>query len=618
MEIKQPIVIDVETYYRNGGCSVRANRKSGWVGGNYNYVKHPDFYCYLLSYYDLETHEKGIRKGAEIPKFIEDRLNGRTFVAHNAGFDYTVCRHLVPSFMPLNTVDTADLAAYLQVPRNLAGASKYLLGHKVSKAVRDNMSGRHYRDLSVQETAAMDTYALLDAELEADIFLQYFKYWPDNEVFLSDHTRRCNVEGVRIDTDFLDDQLERVHSTRSQALYGIPWADTPEDKPLSAHRLGAWCRDNHIDPPESTAEKDPRFHDWMRVNSERAPVIACLRDYRKSNMYVQKLTLMQELLRPDGTMEIEAMYCAAPHTMRWSAKRFNFQSLPRLTNYCDLRGCLVPPEGQKFMTSDLSNIEARVLPWLAKEWDILKQIGEGLDIYEQFARASLGYSDAGVLKKVNPDLRNVAKACVLQLGFQSGGKKFLWYLENNNMDEAMDIVRLPEEDNADLANRLVYDVFRGSRPKLTSLWHELNIEFTEHTNRFAKQYEVCLPNGRVTHYFRPHLKVYTDEETQLPKREMVASVYCGDTPRAFYGGKLVQNATQATARCVIGEALERVEKAGIKVGFHVHDELICNVDKADVEDARVILGREMSRTPHWLRGCPVATDTDVLDRYKKG
>ena len=147
--LKDPIVIDTETFYDSKrAISVRKDLKRDWVGGNWAYVNHPEFYCYMLSWYDLTTHECGVIDSLPEIKAFLDKVSGRTMVGHNAGFDVAVCQRTNPDFQPFNTVDTADIAAYLQVGRSLAKAASLLLGIDVSKTERDEMDGQQPRHRS--------------------------------------------------------------------------------------------------------------------------------------------------------------------------------------------------------------------------------------------------------------------------------------------------------------------------------------------------------------------------------------------------------------------------------------------------------------------------------------
>jgi DNA polymerase len=98
---------------------------------------------------------------------------------------------------------------------------------------------------------------------------------------------------------------------------------------------------------------------------------------------------------------------------------------------------------------------------------------------------------------------------------------------------------------------------------------------------------------------------------------MTAANERGGPRYSFYGGKLVENYTQATARDVFAGGLLRVEEGGFQILFHVHDELIVEVPIADAEEARVEIEQLMSVCPDWLDGCPLGAEAVIADHYLK-
>lgn len=625
-EIRRPIVLDYETFFSDT-CSIKAKKGTDWVGGNYSYVTHKDFYCYMLSWFDLTTGQRGvIDDRSKFPEFI-NTLRGRTVVAHNAGFEFAVSWSIDKTFAPLNMFDTSDMSQYFQAPRNLEGAAHWLLGRKIDKGMRDFMKGKHYRDIGVDAQKAMREYALDDANSEAELFQYGADKWPQLEQWMSDYTRRQNWAGVHIDRDYLEEQIDLVNATRSKAMHVIPWVETDEDKPLSAKKLAVWCREQGIDAPASLAEDSEECQAWEDKYGDQFPVVGAMRDFRKSNTYFKKLNLIGALLRPDGTMPLETMYAAAPHTLRFSARKFNFQSLPREKTYCDLRGCLVPPPGHKFVGADLSGIEARGLLWLAGDMDYLEQVAAldavaaatdqtgGGDIYSPSARRLFGYSDPRPLKETDPDLRFATKTCVLQLGFQSGAKKFHWYISNNVKKQVLDRVRIGEESDEELALRLV-QLYRVSNPKVQNLWYSLDRELRTACTA-GNTFKIQLPNGRTINYFDLALRDSVDTQGR-PRVEVVGSVCLGEERKKLYGGKLTENTAQGMARDVLVQSIYNLDKAGFPTNFSVHDENVVVVpdDQATRDTCREI-ERIMSITPDWAPGLPLAAETSLMSRYAK-
>ena len=173
--VLDPIAIDFETYYAKGECDIRTL-------GNWAYCRHPDWEASLVSVYSEEISYVGSPKKAPWAQIAKHG----TLIAHNAAFDQTVLERLVElgeipeSMLSKEWIDTADLAAYLGAPRNLAGAAKQLLNMDLDKGVRDSMEGR--RAAEILANGASLEYALDDAVACYRLFTEHGSKWPSHEI----------------------------------------------------------------------------------------------------------------------------------------------------------------------------------------------------------------------------------------------------------------------------------------------------------------------------------------------------------------------------------------------------------------------------------------------------
>jgi DNA polymerase len=88
--------------------------------------------------------------------------------------------------------------------------------------------------------------------------------------------------------------------------------------------------------------------------------------------------------------------------------------------------------------------------------------------------------------------------------------------------------------------------------------------------------------------------------------------------RAFlYGGKLCENIVQAVARDLLVEAVLRLESRGIRVLFHVHDEVVVEAESVRVKEVQQAVEQELARVPEWANGLPIACEVKAMERYKK-
>ncbi len=197
----------------------------------------------------------------------------------------------------------------------------------------------------------------------------------------------------------------------------------------------------------------------------------------------------------------------------------------------------------------------------------------------------------------------VAHNC-LGLGYGCGSKKFV------TVAKAM--ARL--DITLDEAKTAV-DEYRASNPLVTNRWRQHQFWLRVSANHGDETHEVELGNGRVVRYFNPH--VLPDGDPTRP--EIAANVVKGDARqlRRFYGGKLTENETQANARNILGGGIEGLEKAGVPVSFHVHDEVVCVVDESQAKEAVPEIERILTTSATWAHTCPLAVETVVVPRYCK-
>lgn len=317
----------------------------------------------------------------------------------------------------------------------------------------------------------------------------------------------------------------------------------------------------------------------------------------------------------------------------------------------NVRSNLVAAEGKKFVVADYAQIEARITPWVAGDTETLALCEKGMSIYEVHARRFMGWT-GGRLKDEDPALYLLAKARVLALGFGAGHLKFLfmaglyiddpvifdqifgaavsddtvdryiqsqtwmWSKDNIKVVQTADFKRaeakrlewlaawqaLPEQERRYRINAwLQVCDFRESNPAITEIWKRLDARFKDAASR-GEDFTITLPSGRKLHYF--DLRVHENGG-------VVARTEMGGPEHYFYGGKLFENLVQAIARDVIGEAIIRIEDAGIDIVLHVHDEIISEV--ADDFDSSIIAAL-MKVRPSWAQTLPI--DVEYKDTYE--
>lgn len=279
-----------------------------------------------------------------------------------------------------------------------------------------------------------------------------------------------------------------------------------------------------------------------------------------------------------------------------------------------IRTAFIPSDGCRFVVSDFAAIEARVLAWIAGEEWTLEAFRQGKDIYCE--TASMMYRVTVEKHGQNSHLRQKGKVAVLACGYQGGVGAM------KRMDKGGSI---PEDEL-----QSVVDQWREANPKVVKLWRTCELAaktaIQEHrTVRLAhgiafsyinRNLFIQLPSGRKLCYWDTRLKQddYTGRLSVTYMGVNQETKQWGETET--YGGKLVENIVQATARDCLAVAMTRVSALGYKIVMHVHDEMIVDVPNTDTE-APSRINAIMAQPIDWAEGLPLKGDTYETPFYKK-
>ncbi len=248
--------IDFETYYDKDYSLKKMTP--------YDYVQDRRFDPYLVAVHGDDVHYVGPPEN-----FDWTLLSGYDIVAHNMAFDGLVLRRLielgrVPDF-PRREFCTADLAAYLLVPRYLAGAVLQLFDVKLSKQVRSDMLGRTLTDTIVDGSYDdLMEYADSDALWSHKIWVEHAHKWPEWEREASRLTRESCWRGVKMDRRATEAGLRHLESVQAAAEEMLPWVGQQDDKGKdiktnSRKYLSLYLRGKGVVPPVSYKKDDPEF-----------------------------------------------------------------------------------------------------------------------------------------------------------------------------------------------------------------------------------------------------------------------------------------------------------------------------------------------------------------------
>jgi DNA polymerase len=580
--------IDFETYY-DKQCSIKTL-------GPLGYFSHPDFSAYMVSV----VSDTGYTFVGNPKEFDWTLLNGNAVLSHNASFDQTLYLYGVKqnwwaSCEPAEWHCTADMAAYCGLPRSLKGATATAYDLTVDKSTRDNMSGKQWDSMTKEFKEEVSLYALKDSELCLRLWQDYSPKWPLAEREISRVNRTGIQRGIPVDVELIHTQLGEINKRLFESEELIPWLG---DKPLlSRVAFDAECRKVGIEPPHSLAEGDEDAQEWLRIHSKQYTWVNAVKNWRRINSLKKKIESFNYATMPDGRYYGGLMYYGA-HTGRFSGSggNLNLQNLPRDEMFgVNLRHLISTKPDKRLVVVDLSQIEVRTLCWLAQDYDTMKEIKSCSDIYEAFAiRFGLWTKEQGSMKQ-DPKLRHRVKAMVLGCGYGAGAEKFA-IMSKMDAKEAQDAV----------------DLYRNKMKSVTKLWREYTTDVSVSYDQQVSL-TIDLPSGRSLDYgkVRP--------VKQNGKTNYVALMMRNGKrlPVKLWGGLLAENASQALARDIFCNMLCRIDEAGFDIVFHVHDEVVVEVDADKAEDALSSIINIMSTPPEWIPDIPLSAEGSILTRYEK-
>ena len=585
-------------------------------------------------------------------------------VIHNSNFDRTVLREQGVHTPVEKIIDTMVLALQhslpgslgqlcdvLNVPQDKAKdkAGKKLI-HLLTKPCPSNWKTRRAtRETHPDEWMAFAEYARLDVDAMRDV-LGRLPPWND-----SDHERhlwRCdqgiNDRGVAVDTVFARaalrafDRAGRSLATRASALTGGSVTSATQRQRLLDHLKDAHGFETE-DLTRATlgnllgGDLDPQVRELLEIRQQAAATSPA------------KYSVLLNATNRDGRLRGLIQFCGAARTGRDAGRLFQPQNLPRSPDWFDddvqaitvaamkadcehliwdnisercafaVRGALVAPEGKKLVIADLSNIEGRVLAWLAGEdWKVAAfkayDRGEGHDLYKVTAGRILG-KDPGDITKAERQLQG--KVPELAGGYQGGVGAYR--VMGGAVFDAM----------TDEAIQEIVTAWRKAHPRTRNLWYDMEAAARSAINNLGESFgdriifdvkpdaqgiawlRMKLPSGRYLCYPRPEVSdsgslSYEGINQYTRKWERL------DT----YGGKLVENAVQAIARDVFMIGMLRAEEAGYSVCIRVHDELVCETPDEPAYSSEG-LAALMSTNPSWSVGLPLAAAGFEALRYRK-
>lgn len=636
--------------------------------GVYAYTEAPDFDILLIGYkFDDEDAVHVIDTLAVDRDFDEELYEFREALtdpsiiktAFNANFERTCLAKWTGAPMPPEEWRCTMIKALtLGLPGNLAGAGEALglpaeklknpqgkaliqFFSKPCKPTRTN--GQRTRNLPAHNPAKWKLfieYNRQDVVTEQEILRRLSIYkTPESEQQLWSLDQHMNDNGVKLDIPMVEKIVE-YDTQRRQELQEETQAITGLRNPNSLVQLKKWLGAQGVTMTNVTKDTiAATLRTELPDNVRRMLEIRTALGKTSVAKYSTMLTAVCQDHRLRGILQ----FYGANRSGRWAGRlvqthNLTKNTLPDLTLARELaaegdfetmgtlfgetafvfseliRTAFIPSDGCRFVVSDFSAIEARVLAWIAGEEWVLDAFRAGKDIYCE--TAAMMYHVPVEKHGANSHLRQKGKVAVLACGYQGGVGAM------KRMDKGGSI---PENEL-----QSVVDQWREANPRVVKLWRTCEMAaktaIQEHrTVRILRGIEfsyinrnlfIKLPSGRKLCYWDTRLKQddFTGRLSIVYMGVNQETKQWGETET--YGGKLVENIVQATARDCLAVAMTRVSALDYKIVMHVHDEMIVDVPSTDTEAPGKITAI-MAQPIDWAEGLPLRGDTYETPFYMK-
>lgn len=640
--------------------------------GAQKYIASPDFEILLFAY-SLNGAPSvccDIAQGELLPDWVLDALCDPQCLKHayNAAFEWGCLSKFMGRQLPPEQwrctmfhglyagypagLDAAGRALGLPEDKRKLSTGKALIRYFCVPCTPTKSNGGRRRNLPNHDPARWELFKEYNAqdvttemEIERRLSLITVPDWLQRQW---ETDLLINARGVAVDMEMVNGALE-IGATVREWLTQEAVRISGLNNPNSVQQLSAWLEQ------ETGEEVTDLRKDTVAKMIARAPDIPEVQRMLEIRQELgktstKKYDAIEQAVCPDGRVRGLLQFYGANRTGRWAGRLVQVQNLPRTyTQPLELarnlvkqrkldnlrliygsvpdtlsqliRTAFVASDGNVLIDADFSAIEARVISWLAGEqWrlEVFKTHGK---IYEASASQMFGVPIERI-KKGNPEyaLRQKGKVAELALGYQGGAGALI------NMG-ALDM-GIPEDDLPDIVQR-----WRDTNKRICDLWYKMNSAAVEAISTGCSvgvgrllvscEYDaaheveyltVLLPSGRKLYYNSPQIGenkwggpsisyMGMDQTTKKWKRIET------------YGGKLVENCVQAVARDCLAQAIENLEKEGLPVVFHIHDEVVidCRADTATLDDVVNI----MSRPIPWAPGLPLNADGWVGGFFKK-
>lgn len=624
------------------------------------YTSAPDFTVTVVAWAIDDGPVKSLTCPTILPDEIVNHLAaGHKFRAWNAAFEWLILRRFGFTIPWAQVSCTMQKALYAGLPASLAGAGAALglppslqkdaQGQRLMlQMARPRLKGGKWHADDPAKLAALEAYCKQDVVAERTI-ARLIPQLPSREKQVSALDHEANLRGIALDQTLIrqlagmaHDETARLNHACSRLTSGRVTSPSSQTAKLSA-----WLASRGINASEGLDKTEVAkllANGHLPARGDVRQVLEIRQEAAKSS--TRKLHTMQKCSGPDDRVRGQLLYYGAARTGRFAGRLIQPQNMPRPTlpppvlkaaidairkgresAWIDavygapldivaqgLRSCLVPGPGKTFVAYDFRQIEARVLSWFAGQKHVLKAFAEGRDVYVVMQKA------------IGLPTRHAAKIVVLAAGFGMGAAKFQDTAKTNGLELT------------ELQAKQMIDGWREANPEIVSSWYATEraarqslfwpgnpvavdgtsgkLTFTSTKDNIGQtRLAMKLPSSRDLFYrnvrieeseFRGGRLTYDGVHQEKHKWMAIQT----------WGGKLVENAVQATARDVLVDAALRVDQARLgALVLSIHDELIWEVDEHTAATRSDSIRHEVEMSPEWAPDLPIASEGGIKSSY---
>lgn len=640
------LAIDIETYsdVSLSDCGV------------HRYAASEQFEILLFAYSlnDEPTQIIDLASGEKIPDEIMEYLMDDSVIktAYNAAFERNcINRFFGLSLKPEGWRCTLVQASMLSLPLSLEGVGEALnLDKKKMSDGKDliryfcmpcrptKANGGRTRNLpsdAPEKWELFKTYCIRDVDVEKQIRNKLAKFpIPDREQKLYCMDQRINDRGIMVDQELIGHAVAcdlLYKETVTKKAYEISGLENPN----SVSQLKDWLNEKGI---EVNSLAKAAVEELVENTQGDVAEMMKLR-LAMSKTSVKKYEAMERSVCPDGRVHGLLQFYGANRTGRWAGRLVQIHNLPQ--NHMEdlelarslvkegrydlvellydstpdvlselIRTAFVARPRCRFIVSDFSAIEARVMGYLAGEGWVMEEFRGAGKIYEQTA-SKMFHIPIGEITKGSPYR---ARGKVASLACQYGGAEGALV--------SMGALNFVEEEEL----KGLVQSWRTANPHIVNYWYEIDgaVKAAVKERKMTKvgmvtvyyqsgMLKIALPSGRVLSYVRPRMTVNRFGSESVSYEGIGTNRKW--TRIESYGAKFCENIVQATARDVLAEAMLRLEKKGYDIVCHIHDEVVLEVPEgtSSVEEVNGI----MAVCPDWCEGLPLKAAGFESPFYKK-